>query len=46
VGEGAFVRDCRGVERMGVMHTLYMADYLGSGESKGGRGSRVNGRGR
>jgi hypothetical protein len=44
VGEGVFVRDCRGIGRMGVMCKFGLVDYSECGECGIGRDSGLNGR--
>jgi hypothetical protein len=45
-GDGAFVRDCRGLGRMRIMCKFGIVDYKLSGEYEGSKGSEVKGRGR
>jgi hypothetical protein len=45
VGEGASVRDCRGIGRMGVMCIFGIVGYLASGECSRCRDSGVKGGG-
>jgi hypothetical protein len=40
VGEGAIVRDCRGIGRMGIMCKVDIVDYSVSSECRGGRAIR------
>jgi hypothetical protein len=39
--EGAIVRDCRGIEKIGVMHKVGIIDHSVNGECEGGRDSGV-----
>jgi hypothetical protein len=45
VGEGAFVRNCRGIGTMVVLHKFGVADYSVSGSCGVDRGSGAKGRG-
>jgi hypothetical protein len=44
VGKGAFVRDCRGAERMGVICSVGIVDNSVTGKYKGDRDSGVKDR--
>jgi hypothetical protein len=46
VGKGEFVRDCRGIGRMGVMCKIVTIDYSVSGECGGGSDSEGEGKGK
>jgi hypothetical protein len=46
VGEGACVKDYRGVGQKGVIYRVGTVDQSASGVCGGGRGSGVNGRGK
>jgi hypothetical protein len=39
--EGAVVRNCRRIERMGVIHKVGIIDYFVNSHCRGGRGSGV-----